>query len=166
MVVEYGYLRSRIGGDYARAVFGLVLCLAPFHFGLELAVASWILMVLAALFLVFIIRTILRHLTVITVNNEWVRVKILFETTIHWDSLTEFNLAYFSTWRSGGKGWMQIRLKGSGKTLRIESSLLGFEDVAARAKAAAGNNNLALNSSTVNNLLSLGFSMEDLDVTA
>ena len=166
MVVEYGYLRSRIGGDYLRAVFGLVLCLAPFLFGLDLAVASWMLMVLAALFLVFIIRTILRHMTVITVNNEWVRVKILFETTIQWDNLTEFNLSYFTTWRNGAKGWMQIRLKGSGKTLRIESSLLGFEDVAARAKAAAGNNNLALNSTTVNNLLSLGFSMEDLDVTA
>ena len=50
--------------------------------------------------------------------------------------------------------------------LRIESSLLGFEDVAERAKSAAGNKNLALNSTTVNNLLSLGFSMEDLDVSA
>jgi len=156
MTNEYSYPLSAIGGDYVRAIGGAALCLAPMAFGLELVGAVWLLLAVALLFCVFLFRTILKHVTTITVNDQRIRLKNIRETTVPWDRLTELTLSYFTTWKSGGKGWMQLRLRGAGKTLRVESSLTGFDRIAELATAAARSNNLVLNATTLSNLESLG----------
>lgn len=165
MAAEHEYSFSTIGGDYTRAVGGFVVCLLPFLMGLRNSGAFVLLAALAALFAIFLIRTILRHVTVITVTDEWIRVKVIYEKFIPWDRLTELTLSYFTTWRGGGKGWMQLRLRGAGKTVRIESSLAGFEDIALRAKEAAYVNHLVLSPTTVSNLKSFGFSSQEVEMS-
>ena len=159
MTYEYCYPLSNIGGDYIRAIGGTVLCLAPLALGLEVVGAVWLLPLAALLFGIFLVRTILKHMTTVTVSDQWITLKSIRETTVPWEKLTELTLSYFTTWKSGGKGWMQLRLRGAGKTLRVESSLTGFERVAELATAAARANQVVLTATTLSNLESLGVSI-------
>jgi hypothetical protein len=65
-------------------------------------------------------------------------------------------LKYYSTKRDGHGGWMQLRLNGPDKTLRFESSLDGFADLARRAYAAMQSRGIALDPATADNLRLLG----------
>ena len=157
MADEYGYSFSSVGGDCVRAVVGLVLCSLPVLLGLELIVVLWFLVPLIILFLIFLVRTIFRYVTTVTVTEEWIRVNSFFKTTLYWSEVTDFKLSYFTLWRNGEKGWMQMRLRNATNSVRIESSLVGFEEIASRAFAAAEANQISLNSATTSNLEAFGF---------
>ena len=152
MTGEYRYPFSSIRGDCIRAVIGFVVCVTPVLAGLKLMAALWFLVPLMVVFLSFFIRTILRYMTTITVTDEWIRVNSFLDTTVYWTEVTDFNLSYFTLWRNGEKGWMQMRLRNNKNVIRIESSLDGFEDIACRALAAAEANRLSLNLTTTSNL--------------
>jgi len=96
-------------------------------------------------------------MTTITVTNEWIRVNSFFDITLYWADVTDFKLSYFTLWRNGEKGWMQMRLRNATNAIRIESSLVGFEEIASRAFAAAEANHISLNSTTTSNLEAFGF---------
>ena len=157
MAGEYGYPVSSVRGDFIRAVLGMVLCSLPVLLGLELIVVLWFLVPLIILFLIFLVRTIFRYVTTVTVTEEWIRVNSFFKTTLYWSEVTDFKLSYFTLWRNGEKGWMQMRLRNATNSIRIESSLVGFEEIASRAFAAAEANHISLNSATTSNLEAFGF---------
>ena len=56
---------------------------------------------------------------------------------------------------------MQLTLRGGGQTMRLESPLIGFADIADRAADAARANGLHLNDATMNNLVALGIENPD-----
>ena len=157
MADEYGYSFSSVGGDFVRAVIGLVLCSLPVLLGLELILALWFLVPLTAVFITFLVRIIIRYMTTVTVTDEWIRVHSFFDITLHWADVTDFKLSYFTLRRDGEKGWMQMRLRNAKNSVRIESSLVGFEEIASRAFAAAEANQISLNSATTSNLEVFGF---------
>ena len=157
MADEYGYSFSSVGGDFVRAIVGLVLCSLPILLGLELILALWFLVPLTAVFITFLVRTIIRYMTTVTVADEWIRVNSFFDITLYWADVTDFKLSYFTLWRNGEKGWMQMRLRNAKNSVRIESSLVGFEEIASRAFAAAEANQISLNSATTSNLEAFGF---------
>ena len=160
MAGEYGYSFSSVRRDFIRAVVGLVLCSLPVVFGLELILALWFLVPLIILFLIFLVRTVLRYVTTVTVTDEWIRVNSLFDITLYWSDITDFRLSYFTLWRSGEKGWMQMRLRNATNSIRMESSLVGFEEIASRAFAAAEANHVSLNLATTSNLEAFGFNFK------
>ena len=157
MAGEYGYPFSSVRGDFIRAVLGMVLCSLPVLLGLELILALWFLVPLTAVFITFLVRIIIRYMTTVTVTDEWIRVNSFFDITLYWADVTDFKLSYFTLWRNGEKGWMQMRLRNATNSVRIESSLVGFEEIASRAFAAAEANHISLNSATTSNLEAFGF---------
>ena len=54
---------------------------------------------------------------------------------------------------------MQLRLKKTGKTIRIESSLEGFEDVISKALLAVHANQVNIDTTTASNLEALGLNL-------
>jgi len=119
---------------------------------------------LIALFLSLLFSTTLRHVTTITVTDDLIRLNSLFDTTIYWKEINDISLSYFSLWRTGGKGWMQLRLKKTGKTIRIESSLEGFEEVISKALEAVHANQIHVNTTTASNLEALGLNLKKQEV--
>ena len=165
MAGEYGYPFSSVRGDFIRAVLGMVLCSLPVLLGLELIVVLWFLVPLIILFLIFLVRTIFRYVTTVTVTEEWIRVNSFFKTTLYWSEVTDFKLSYYTLWRGGEKGWMEMQLRNAKKSIRIESSLIGFEQVASRALSAAEDNHVSLNSATASNIQAFGFNLKRQEVS-
>ncbi|HIC59628.1 MAG TPA: hypothetical protein EYO71_06095 [Rhodospirillales bacterium] len=157
MADEYGYSFSSVGGDFVRAIVGLVLCSLPVLLGLEFILALWLLVPLTAVFITFLVRIIIRSLPTVPVTDEWIRVNSFFDITLYWADVTDFKLSYFTLWRNGEKGWMEMRLRNATNSVKIESSLVGFEAIASRAFAAAEANHISLNSTTTSNLEAFGF---------
>lgn len=73
-----------------------------------------------------------------------------------WEELEEIKLSYFSTRRDGENGWMQLKLKGRGKRLRVESTITDFWDLVGICALNAKNRGLALDPSTIQNMHALG----------
>src|SRR3546814_3256632 len=60
------------------------------------------------------------------------------------------------TRRDRTQGWMHMTLKGGGRTLTLESTISGFDDIAEQASEAARGNGLKLRDATQENLVALG----------
>jgi hypothetical protein len=156
MTAQYGYAFGDLGGDYFRAIVGLFLCALPFVYVRPVTVVAVIIILVGAMFLAFLIQTLARHMTKIIVDGDGISLVTIFERRLQWNAVEEFSLAYFSTWRSGGKGWMQLKLRGAGKTMRIVSKLDGFSEIVGTAARAVSRNGLAFNEATIQNLHALG----------
>lgn len=151
-----GYPLSKIGADYLRSAIGAILCLLPLAFGTPLKGGVWLLVLLASMFVLFAVRTFARQITRVWVSDEGIAVSGFIKQILRWEMLSEVTLSYYSTFRGRGQGWMQLRLRGDGQTLRLESSLEGFDQVARYAVDAARRNGLALQPSTVKNFSAMG----------
>ncbi len=152
MTTNHGYSLVNLRADYFRAFVGFIICFAPYVLGAEPVGGVLILLGCAALFAIYGLRTIFRQLARIELDEQKIAMKIIKYRVIPWEKLTELSLSYFTTWRSGGNGWMQLRLKGAGQTFRFESNLSDFEQVVRSAVGAAMNNKLELSSSTLRNI--------------
>jgi hypothetical protein len=151
------YARPALYADYARAAVGVVICFLPVLFVARNAV-TLMLAALGVLFLLFGARTALRHATEIVADEAGIAARGPFGGEIAWDRLQKLKLAYYATRRDRKGGWMHMTLAGGGRTLRLDSSLDGFIDVARLAARAGAANNLALSEATRANLASLDIS--------
>ena len=122
--LSYSFADLRM--DYLRSVIGMAICLTPPAAGVGLTPVVWVLLVCAALFAIYLIRTVLKQMTRVELNDHGIYAASLGSVSIAWDALSEFRLAYYSTWRKSGEGWMQLRLRGSGLTIRVESNINDF----------------------------------------
>ena len=138
-MTRYRYPPGPLLGDYARATAGLVLTGLP---PLLLPLSPWVglpLAVAAGLFVLFAARTAQRHVTIIEMDDNGIHARGPLGGSIPWDHLSQVRLNYYSTRRDRGLGWMQLRLKGTGagETVRIESTLDGFDEIAERVAGVA-----------------------------
>lgn len=155
-MTTHRYERGAIMGDYARGGAGFLLTAGPLLF---MPMVGWLQVAFAAcvlLFGVYLVRTWLRSATALEVDEVGIRAAGPLGRSIRWDALELFELRYFATRRDKEGGWMQLRLRGGGGSIAAESSLDGFETVAARAADAAARNRLALSEVTRENLRALG----------
>ena len=78
-----------------------------------------------------------------------------------WRALDDMRLRYYAPRRTrsnkGNPGWMTLKLSAGARKLTIDSTLDGFDDIAARASRAAMANGLELSEVTLSNLAALGF---------
>lgn len=158
------YNRGAIAGDYARAVAGLTLTGAPVLLLDPGAIMTTLLLAGVLLFAAFALRTAQRHLTAFGVTDDAIVAHGPFGGTLAWRDLRKIKLNYYSTRRDRGRGWMQLTLKGRGRTMRIESTMDGFDDIAARAAEAARALALPLTDATIENFAALGIVL-DADMT-
>ena len=75
---------------------------------------------------------------------------------IAWNDLNGLKLKFFSTRRDRRDGWMMLILKDGKHTLKLESTLTGFDEIVDRAAEIAKAKRLALTDATTNNLLAMG----------
>lgn len=164
---ELRYPLRVLYGDYLRSAAGLGVGL-----GVLLAVPPNLAVVvifgaLAVLFAVFGLRTLHRHSLRVAVNEEQIACRGLLPKTIAWHEIGAMRLRYFgsrrSKWRPVASGFMQLTLKGGGRSMTFESSMEGFDWLAGRAAAAMRARGLALDDATASNLVELGVDPQDPD---
>ena len=123
--------------DDVKAAVGLIICAGPLllddlsHFWL------YVFSVLTALFVVFAIRTAIRHTRVIELSDKGVRTRGFMPTGFDWEEVERIQLRYYSTRRDQERGWMSLKLGAPGSTVVIDSSITGFEDIARQVAAVA-----------------------------
>jgi hypothetical protein len=159
---RYRYPPGPLLGDYARATAGLVLTGLP---PLLLSLSPWValpLVVAAGLFVLFAARTAQRHVTIIEMDDNGIHARGPLGGSIPWEHLADVRLNYYSTRRDRGLGWMQLRLKGTGagETVRLESTLDGFDEIAERVASVARKRGIGMTDTTVSNFLTLGIDAE------
>ena len=150
------YPARAIALDYFYAALGLAFTLVPLALVTPLAAVTGVLIGFAILFFVFGLRTVIRHDTFVEVSNGGVTLRSLWSFTVPWSELREVKLSYFSTRRDRHGGWMQLRLRGEKRTIRLDSTLDGFDKVVARAAREARARALELDPGTMQNLMALG----------
>jgi len=152
-------------GDYVRSGLGVVLTLPPAVMVPAGSVAQYVLGALVALFATFGARTVLRQTSAVTLEPGGIVVSALRRTHLEWAQLRYAKLNYYSTRGDRGEGWMQLTLKGTGgsgnTTVRVDSSLDGFVDVARAAADAAQAARIPLSETTRVNLASLGIAIDE-----
>jgi hypothetical protein len=151
--------------DYAGGGIGVALTLGPLALVHPAAPVAWVLAAAAALFLVYFGRTLCRQLTHIELDEDGIRVRGpavgLLSAAIRWEDLRSLRLDYYSTRRDPEArtmdgGWMQLTLRDTRHTIRIDSELDGFAGLVRTASAEALRRDLGLDENTHRNLRMLG----------
>ena len=158
-MTSHSYPPSAMFGDYCRAAAGFVpaaAILATARLGL---VTLSLFGGLAALFLVFGLKTWLRQASRVEMSEEELWASGPLGATILWAELDRLKLAFYSTRRDRRDGWMQLELRAGRATLSFDSRLEGFEALVERAARAAAVRGLALSAATLENLQSLGITI-------
>jgi hypothetical protein len=158
------YPRQTLWADYIRATVGVVLCGGPL---VALDVNRWMMLVLGAGFLLFVIflgRTALRQRTRYVLAADTLCADGPAGTLVEWNRLDRLKLSYYSTKRDRSDGWMQLVVgSAGGRTIKIDSALEGFYDIVERAAAAAEANKVELGTATRANLKSMGIAVAELE---
>jgi hypothetical protein len=152
----FHYSARSLAGDYAQALIGVACTLGPLALAQPAPVVGWILGATGVLFLVYFGRTVCRQLTRVELDEAGIRVRGPLGATIRWDRLCALRLDYYSTRADREGGWMQLRLGDGQRTLRIDSGLEGFAELARAAARVAARRALALDAATAANLEVLG----------
>ena len=164
MTGRYRYRSKDLLGDYARAATGALICLAPVVFVGSNGV-TWALAAVGLLFVVFGLRTALRQATEIMIDGEGVAAVGPLSRRIEWKAIQRVKLSYYATRRDRQGGWMHMTLGGKGGTIRIDSSLEGFDDIARRVARAAAENRAELNATTRANFAALDITLPEPPAT-
>lgn len=153
--MTYRYPPRTLVPDYLRAALGVACTGGPLLLADLSGLASGSLAALAALFALFAVQVGWKHGTRILVSDQGIRA-LPMGRLLDWSRISRMSLAYFSVRRDGRRGWMELKLKSDGGTLRIDSRLEGFAEVVRRAVSAAGGARLHLDATTLSNLSALG----------
>jgi hypothetical protein len=151
-VSEFRYPVRVLTADYARAGTGAALFLASLAWLEPAPVIGGMLAAGAALFLVYFARTACRQLTRIELDEAGVRARGPLGAAIRWGELRSLRLDYYSTRRDQEEGWMQLKLRGAHRTIRVDSGLIGFAELARAAVARARAAGVELGEPTLSNL--------------
>ncbi len=157
----HAYPNSAMISDYMRALAGFVPATTILAISSVGLVAGSILAGFAALFALFGLRTAVRHATKIEATESGVSASGPLPVTIRWTDLERIKLAYYSTRRDRRDGWMQLELRGRGRSIRLDSRIEGFNQLAERAALAATAAGVELSAATAANLDALGIRTPD-----
>lgn len=115
----------------------------------------------AVLFLVYFARAIVRRLTRIELDEREIRTLGPLGVAIPWREMRSVRLNHYTTKSDRSGGWMQLVVRGTRGSIRIDSSLTDFPALAARAGAEAGRHGAALDPRTRDNWRVLGIALHD-----
>ena len=142
--------------DYARGLGGIVLTGAPIWLLDPAGPVTWVLAAAAALFLVYFVRAVVRHLTQIELSETGIAARGPFGAAIAWDELRSMRLNHYTTRRDRSGGWMQLDLSARRRSIRVDSSLGNFAELASAAAREALRRGYRLDDRTRTNLSALG----------
>ncbi|HLX80513.1 MAG TPA: hypothetical protein VKS43_08010 [Burkholderiales bacterium] len=142
--------------DYMRGASGSGACAGLIFLVKPAPAVAMTLGAAALLFLVYFARTVCRQLTHIELDETGIRALGPLGAPIRWEDLRALRLDYYSTRGDREGGWMQLRLRDARRTIRIDSEVDGFAELAAAAAAEARRRGADLDLSTRANLELLG----------
>ncbi|HSE78902.1 MAG TPA: hypothetical protein VLG66_12965 [Alphaproteobacteria bacterium] len=158
----YRYPLKSVVGDYARASAGLALTAGPAMMVPAGSASLYVLLPLAALFVAFAIRTGRRQIARVELTPSDLSIFGPGQVSLEAGEVDSVKLSYFSTKSDHAGGWMQLTLKGgAGRTIRIDSGLEGFGEIARWAAAAAIANQVELSHATIVNFGALGIVIDE-----
>jgi len=152
----YRYPAGAISSDYARGLGGIVLTAGPAWTLAPAAPVYWILAGCALLFLVYLARAVVRHLTRIELSETGIAARGPFGAVIRWDELRSIKLNHYTTRSDRSGGWMQLDLSTRRRTLCVDSRLGCFSELAGAAAREALRRGYCLDEGTRVNLRALG----------
>ncbi len=140
-----------------RAVIGMLVT-GPLLIGASaVPVAFVIALVVFLMFLGFVLQTLWRQFTVITVEERGLIVSGPWVRRMAWGDIRKVRLKYFSTKKSRTEGWMEMILQGDGRRkLRIGSNLEGFDEVATAVARNVEAHGVVIDEISVENFNGLG----------
>lgn len=163
-MTSFRYEPSALAADYARSGAGVAIAGGLLVGASPLPFISVVLGAATALFAVYGLRTGLRHITELQVDETGIRVcgpwVGAFDREVPWVGITGMKLSYYSTQRDRKKGWMQLRVRGGGSTIRCDSAVSEFPQIVEYAYRAACDAGVELGPSTVINLKSMGLARD------
>ena len=153
----YRYPIRTLAGDYLRAAAGFSVGVGLMSLGASTLVIT-IGTGIAGLFSLFGCRTLQRHVTKVAVDDREIRNVAFGTRAMGWADLERFKLRYYGTKRQekGSEGFMQLTLKGGGRSLTYDSGIEGFTFIAWRATQAARENGIGFDPTSAGNLLAIG----------
>lgn len=160
MTRMYRYPAGAISADYARGLGGIALTAGPVWYLAPTGPVYWVLAACALLFLVYFARAVVRHLTRIELSETGIAARGPFGTTIPWDELRSMKLNHYTTRSDRSGGWMQLDLSTRQRSIRIDSRLGSFSDLAGAAAQEALRRGCRLDGGTRVNLKALGVRCE------
>ena len=159
-MVELRYPLSSLAFDYLRGMAGLgIAILIISTIGTDTPI-FWVIVGLAALFLVWLVNTAIRHTSRIRFDEAGLMTMPWPRRDIAWSALTKMELRYYSTRRKRKDGWMTLTLRSNTQRIEIESTLPHFAAIVARAAHAAKEARIPLDQVTVDNLSAIGVKEE------
>ena len=158
------YPASTLLSDGFRAAFGIMATLSPLAF---LDVAWPLVLILGgvgAIFLFFAVRVAGHGLSSIVLSEHGISRRGPVALSLAWRDLRALKLAHFAAPRRSSDGWYQLTLKGDACTLKMDSTIDGFDEIVAAAVKAAEAVGFGLDPATGENLRGLGHERRRLDV--
>jgi hypothetical protein len=153
---EHRYPRAAAIADYARAGTGLAIAGAPFLLTTPAPAVATVLVALLALFAVNAVRSVVRHRTQLHLDANGVDVHGWFGGSLPWRDVQGVSLAYYSTRRDHGAGWLLLTMTTGRRRVAVDLRMQGFDRIAAAAMGAARRNGLAIDAVTHHNLQAFG----------
>ncbi|MDH3241677.1 MAG: hypothetical protein OEO83_13545 [Alphaproteobacteria bacterium] len=154
---RYRYMRSALVKDYLLASAGLALGLLPFVLAEPGRIAGAILAAIGMLATFLLLRTVRRHAAVFVLGAKSLSAG---GRPLAWRELAGLRLRHFATRRDQpGGGWMELRLRGAGQRITVDSGLDGFSDILRAAHAAALANGVKFDPVTAANLTAFGLAI-------
>jgi hypothetical protein len=148
------YPPQTLVGDYGRAGLGLLLTMPPLFYGPGTAITIALLMV-AAICLYFLARTVERNRTVISVDDDGITLTGFRSSSVKWADLARMTLAYYAVKREKSDGWMELTLRDAQTAVKLDSRLEGFFAIVNKAAQVARERRIPLNKITLDNLKAL-----------
>jgi len=152
----YRYPIASLRGDYLRAAAGMLFTGMMLIGASSVPVMFFLIGAIFLLFLVFAIQTWSRHATVIEIGQEGIRFYGLIRRSITWDEMTGAKLRFFTVKRTRDSGWMELTLFKGKKKAKIDSSIEGFNEIAAAVAEKAESKGIRIDENSVENFNSLG----------
>ena len=149
---HHRYPRKSLLADYARAAVGIAVIGVPMVLADLSGFVGLLVVALWALFAAYGARTAIRHLTTVEVSEIGIRTLGPLAREIPWEELRDIQLRYYATRRDRVGGWMQLKVRGAGGSISLDSTLDGFDDVLAWVAEAAHGRGIELNEATRENL--------------
>lgn len=172
LTARLAYGRKSLHGDAARAAIGLALTLTPILAVDALLAVDLALGACAAIFALYLTRTLLRYRTEIRIDASGVEERALGVKRIAWDGIDHVKLRYYSTKRGReGAGWLVLTLAGepdpadpeepgpaprARKKISVESTLERFDDLLTAVAETAVRRGLEMDETTVHNFAAAG----------
>ncbi|WP_154667283.1 hypothetical protein [Niveispirillum irakense] len=156
MSVEGHYPPDALKADWLRAGAGLAVALGPFLFVWPHPLVAVPLLAMAALFLIFALRTAERQWLRVRADDAGLHLTSLRPRHIPWSCLQSVRLTYYSTKRDRSGGWMRLKVTGGGRSIALESQLAGFDAIAGKVAEAVIERGLILDTASQENFHHLG----------